>query len=454
MDGPDWSILVGDALAVLPTLASSSVHVCVSSPPYWGLRDYGTATWGGGDPACDHAAPDDAGATDKPTAGQRTHAGRHAGPECRRCGATRTDAQIGIERTPEAYVENLVAVFREVRRILHPTGTLWLNLADSYASSPPGCKGVSRSSRLAGIASGAYRDRLAAGCGTQSDKSRLPGIKQKDLIGIPWMVAFALRADGWYLRQEITWAKPAPMPESVRDRCTKASESVFLLAKSSRYYFDADAIAENAATPPGKVRRIGPAEQAGDRRDECRHTEGDGTRNKRSVWTIPSQMFSGSHYAVMPEALVEPCVLAGSSARGCCRLCRAPWRRVTERTKLRRRRPNDVTKRGGVPGTGNHCGNAVAGVATATTGWSPSCGCEAGEPAPCTVLDCFSGAGTVALVAVRHGRRAIGIELNSDYASLSRERLQKLDMPLFASANPAPPAPEPDLFAPNPGSPP
>jgi DNA modification methylase len=196
---PNWKIRQGDWIDVLRTMPDASVHCVVTSPPYWGLRDYGVV------------------------------------------------GQLGLERTPEEYVARMVEGFREVRRVLRNDGTLWLNLGDSYASTPPGNKtlGVSGSSTLHGVngESGRYRDTLSKSVQTKRS-TIVGGLKPKDLCGIPWMVAFALRADGWYLRQDIIWSKPNPMPESVRDRCTKAHEYIFLLSKSERYYYDQDAIAE------------------------------------------------------------------------------------------------------------------------------------------------------------------------------------------------------------------
>lgn len=335
--------LIGDNRATLPTIAAGSVHCVVTSPPYFGLRDYGVA------------------------------------------------GQLGNEGTVDEFVENLVGVFREVRRTLRDDGTLWLNLGDSYASG-------------------------------------------KDLLGIPWRVAFALQADGWTLRQDIIWHKPSPMPESVRDRCTKAHEYLFLLAKSPRYFYDADAVAEASVDPGVRSYQATGTKDASARSSPQMRTRVAGscgagaTRNRRSVWKIASQPFKGAHFATFPQRLVEPCILAGTSARGACPTCGAPWSRVTTRTKLTRERPNDHVK---VDGShGNSCANSVAGVAVATIGWAASCKCSPAEPVPCVVLDPFGGAGTVGLVAQRLGRDAILCELNPSYAELSRERIEKERLPL------------------------
>lgn len=252
-------ILCGDSLEVLKTLPDQSVNCCVTSPPYYALRDYGI------------------------------------------------DGQIGQEQTPEDYINNLVLLFREVRRVLRDDGTLWLNIGDSYNGSGKGAMGD-------GSAAGGGKQKTNKG--TQIGKFKktdVNGLKSKDLIGIPWMLAFALRADGWYLRQDIIWHKPNPMPESVTDRCTKAHEYMFLLSKSSKYYFDNEAI---------KV----PSKQDWGTRDRTKgkyHNEGTGLQphsgltksypmaNKRSVWSVTTKPYKGAHFAVFPPALIEPCIKAG-----------------------------------------------------------------------------------------------------------------------------------------------
>lgn len=321
-------IINADVLLGLSQIEDESVNCCVTSPPYWGLRDYGVA------------------------------------------------GQIGLEATPEAFVAKMVEVFRAVRRVLSNDGTLWLNLGDSYAG---------------GSAVGAHGQRRPA-----------TGLKAKDLVGIPWMVAFALRADGWYLRQEIIWAKQNPMPESVRDRCTKAHEHIFLLSKSDRYWFDADAIAERQVkgasgsefhTGKAGTHQMDRASQkprsAGNKKhkyvDQYEAEEGEQhrtkaglmrvadviweKRNKRSVWTIASQPFAEAHFATFPEALPENCIKAGCPSGG-------------------------------------------------------------------TVLDPFGGAGTTGLVADKLGRNAILIELNPEYAAMAERRITDA-CPLFANVTPA-----------------
>ncbi len=337
MGGGLIRLIEGDAREMLATLPDQSVNCCVTSPPYFGLRDYGVA------------------------------------------------GQMGLEETPEAFVAGMVAVFREVRRVLRDDGTLWLNIGDSYAGSwGAQGHGPSPSSAMSRHQIASHPNRVSRTGALRGD-----GIKAKDLIGIPWMLAFALRADGWYLRQEIIWHKPNPMPESVTDRCTKSHESLFLLSKSARYHYDADAIAEGLAEAsvarlaqdveqqqgservPGKTNGTMKAVGGGRKRGvPPRHAQYGGSsdqsgldaigrgglRNKRSVWSVPTQPFKEAHFATFPPALVEPCILAGCPVGG-------------------------------------------------------------------TVLDPFFGAGTTGLVADRLQRRCIGIELNPTYAEIARRRL-------------------------------
>lgn len=300
-----FSIITGDALATLSTLPAHHVQTIITSPPYYGLRDYGVA------------------------------------------------GQMGLEETPEEYVAALVALLREARRVLKDDGTLWLNLGDSYAGSGMG-GGNGTSSTLDST-------HHAERTGTQSVSLRNDGLPAKNLIGIPWRVAFALQADGWYLRQEIIWSKPNPMPESVKDRCTKSHEQIFLLTKNARYYFDADAIKE-----PAKWERWGNQTEhkkhpgtaghlAGKTKTELQAL-GGGKRNKRTVWTVTPKPFKGAHFATFPIDLIEPCVLAGCPVGG-------------------------------------------------------------------LVLDPFAGAGTTGLAANKHGRNFLGLELNPDYAEMARKRI-------------------------------
>ena len=303
------------------TKEGTTAQMCVTSPPYFGLRDYG-----------------------------------HEG-------------QIGLEQTPEGYIAAMVEVFRCVRDVLADDGTLWVNIGDSYNSI--GSVHAGRDDNQAGVGAGKrqWREGSARADGeVRSDGmsrrnrngTQAPGLKPKDLIGIPWMLAFALRADGWYLRQDIIWHKPNPMPESVRDRCTKAHEYIFLLSKSERYYFDNEAIKEPAKVSSEGI-RFGGKKYGGS--DDPKHATKSGNvskeydkANKRSVWSIATRPYKGAHFATFPPALIEPCILASS-------------------------RPKDV------------------------------------------VLDPFMGSGTTAQVALQHGRRFLGCELNEDYAALQEARI-------------------------------
>jgi len=304
-------IILGDCIAGMKTLPEGCIHTCITSPPYFGLRDYG-----GG------------------------------------------DEEIGQEDTVDGYVQKMVEVFREVRRILRDDGTLWLNLGDSYMSA----KNCAPPPQTVGGQRGMPSDFIPA------NRKDQKGLKTKDLIGIPWRVAFALQADGWYLRQDIIWNKPNPMPESVEDRCTKAHEYIFLLSKKSHYYYDHEAIKEPLA--PSSVSRlqqnideqVGSARaNGGEKTNGNMKAVGDlssGLKNKRSVWTVNSKGYKGAHFAVYPENLIEPCVLAGCPKDG-------------------------------------------------------------------TVFDPFTGSGTTAVVALKNGRNYIGTELNPEYVKIAEDRIKE-----------------------------
>jgi site-specific DNA-methyltransferase (cytosine-N4-specific) len=347
------SVLLVNADSTEIPLADRSVQCVVTSPPYYGLRDYGTARWVGGDPACDHLL--NRLSSDKSTL--------HPGPEvkkmqtgipyrsvCRKCGAVRVDRQIGVEETPEKYVERLVLVFREVARVLRDDGTLWLNLGDTFAGSGGAGGDYLQGGRRAGQPK--FRSNLVlergkrklSGPGNRWGGGNVPHsglLKPKDLIGIPWLVAFALQRDGWWLRSDIVWFKPNPMPESVGDRPTRCHEYLFLFSKSRRYYYDVDAIREphqedsykrqqravsthvkgqGMALVPGQpaqsINRPRPNIRGHHRPPMEAMDEGQGLhplgRNKRDVWEIPTFSYPGQHYATFPPRLVEPCIRAGS----------------------------------------------------------------------------------------------------------------------------------------------
>ncbi len=303
------TVLTGDAIEQLRTLPGESVQCCVTSPPYWGLRDYGTAEWEGGANGCDHAVRENPriesstlGGGKESTGHQREGFKHH----CPRCGAKRIDYQLGLEKTPEEYVDKMVAVFREVRRVLRKDGTLWLNLGDSYAGSGKGAWDNKDG--------GQKEVYIPDADSPQALLPKVPpGLKPKDLVGIPWRVAFALQADGWWLRSDIIWAKPNPMPESVTDRPTKSHEYLFLLTKRANYFYDAEAIKEKAEwlrwgeqTIGKNYRGIQPVDMdtLEDRREQG--------RNKRSVWTVATAPYPEAHFATYPPDLIKPCIMAGS----------------------------------------------------------------------------------------------------------------------------------------------
>lgn len=357
------TIYTGDSLAVLKTFPDESVNCFISSPPYFGHRDYGTDKWEGGNPMCEHRV------TNRPADNKNKKAIIHGvrpganASVCELCGATRVMTQIGLEQTPEQYVARLVAVFHEAQRVLRKDGTLWLNLGDSWASAK------SRYSSSPQTLSGKSRNEPTS---RNKPDLRHAGYADKQLLGIPWRVAFALQDDGWILRSDIIWGKKNPMPESVKDRVTKAHEYVFMFAKSGRYYFDGDAIREPAAYDGRKDTRLKKSEKytkgvvpgtsaqtmATDGAERwTKDDQGNYVRNKRSVWMLTSEPSTHAHYAAFPKKLIEPMILAGCPKDG-------------------------------------------------------------------IVLDPFMGSGTTALVARALGRHYVGIDLNPEYVALAQDRLR------------------------------
>jgi DNA modification methylase len=357
-------VIIGDNRQALKELPDASVQTVVTSPPYWGLRDYGTATWIGGDESCDHETPRSRGADIKADDKQGTSKGSRPNLQwdCK-CGAIREDNQIGLEQSPDDFIEQLCVVFDEVWRVLKDDGTIWVNLGDSYSAM--------RDSK-------ASPDSLRTGEGTRvgsaanrnPENLRKAGLKHKDLVGIPWRFAFAMQARGWYLRSDIIWHKPNPMPESVTDRPTKSHEYIFLMTKSSRYYYDHEAIKEPASDESMARMKRGVSDshknidgapgQTKHSMNQAREydpsRESAELRNKRTVWTISTKPYKEAHFATYPSDLIQPCILAGS---------------------------------------------------------------KEGD----TVLDPFSGSGTTGEVALKHGRNYIGLELNPDYAAISEKRI-------------------------------
>lgn len=484
------SIEVGDVFDVVPAMRPASAHCIVTSPPYWGLRDYQTATWAGGDPTCDHRASTPTrtanskasstleggkGNTHRSLVHKRSTAterrdghahpfrgGEHysdhkheptRGPDsCPRCGATRIDAQIGLEPTPEAYVERIVELWRHLKRVLRPDGVCWLNLGDTYATG-------AGTARRPG---GGQRGSAWQGPTTQPNRMPISGLQPKDLTGIPWRVALALQADGWILRSALPWVKRSAMPESVRDRPVNALEYVFQLVQSRRYYYDEVAV-RRASTWGGETKRPdgwashegahGPIHREGREKGAAATVEGgsrawrngdlffdsvassswgmisDAEGNPIALDVIP-EAFPQAHFATFPTALVDPLIRTGTSDRGCCPACGAQYKRVIDKGTAF----TSGSGRSGRDPSGKNGPNLQGGGATGdvrrgplplieTVGWAPTCECNAGEPIPCTVLDPFMGSGTTALVAALLGRDAVGVELSAEYSALARERI-------------------------------
>jgi DNA modification methylase len=360
-------IIVGDVRQTLAQLPAESCRTCVTSPPYWGLRDYGTGKWEGGDPNCDHAV----GRFTTPVSSFQTanHGSGtfQARKVCPKCGAVREDSQIGMEDTPDDYVASIVEVCRGVRRVLTGDGTLWLNIGDSYCTPHGG--GVNVEQAIGGDGNknrGQGRDGSNIEGGGCANRRPITGLKPKDLVGIPWRVAFALQADGWYLRSDIIWHKPNPMPESITDRPTKAHEYIFLLAKAKSYYYDLEAIREepkpgNGGKSAARNTKANDASGAEYRTMQYQSIKG---ANKRTVWSVNPSCFTNkeAHFATFPPELIKPCILAGSAK---------------------------------------------------------------GD----TVIDPFMGSGTTGVVAKQYGRHYIGCELNPAYAEMARKRISKQDEP-------------------------
>lgn len=390
---PFCDIHIGGCLDYLRTLPSDSVHCCVTSPPYWGLRDYGV------------------------------------------------DGQIGMEAIVQEYLAILVDVFREVRRVLRPDGTCWVNLGDAYANvGKSGLHVKGASSTLRGTPNHAHMH-----------SEKIPdGLKPKDLMMLPSRIALAMQADGWWLRSEIVWAKGVSfcpsysgsvMPDSCTDRPTCSHEKVFLLAKSAKYFYDAEAVREKAVSvphSPGNKRDNGRLTSSmGHVQDPGRSWASSGTRNLRNVWTINPRPYKEAHFATFPEQLVEPCVKAGTSVAGCCPECGAPWERVVERRGgLVAPTDRQIQASGGALAGGTKK-STLDGIPASrnTVGWRPTCSCGMDYTVPCVVLDPFMGSGTTGAVAIRQGRSFIGIELNPSYVDMALARIKSVGMALRPKGN-------------------
>ena len=412
VNDPDFTLYVGDALEVLREMPSDSAHCVVTSPPYWALRDYGV----------------------EPTAWPEVVYSPLPGfaltvpPET---------CALGLETDPYAFVAHLVAVFRELRRVIRPEATVWLNIGDCYASKARGSDRGWDASRLSNPVRLQKAQAASMRRTGERHRGKQHGLKSKDLAGIPWLLAFALRTDGWWLRGENIWDKANPMPESLTDRPARAHEQVFLLTKSDRVFYDYVAVRETAsgtANARGSKLSAPKAMQHPDARAGVKQNQSAmigfselvARRNLRSVWRVAAQPYRGAHFAVFPPSLIEPCILAGTSAHGCCSDCGAPWEPVNEKRSLGRHElPRDHPEYRPARYIGKHDetnGGGQRYLDVVTVGWTPTCSCAAAVK-PCVVLDPFMGAGTTALVARKHGRHAVGIERSPEYAEQVAERL-------------------------------
>ena len=428
----------GHVIGRLRQLAAGSVHMVVTSPPYWGLRDYkNPPTAWGGDEACAHEwGEQERGRRQDVLPSESSEAGRlgsndvqagqnDGGRLCRRCDAWL--GQLGLEPTPDLYVEHIVEVFREVRRVLRADGTLWLSLGDCFSHGGCGARDQERWPKQS------RNDHIPV------HAKKLFGLKPKDLVGIPWRAAFALQADGWWLRSDVVWHKRSPMPENVRDRPTRSHEFVFLLAKAERYYYDWFSVMEPDCGHHGSSNGYARPERLSfDGRGSDDPWVPGGGRHLRDVWTLSSSPYPDAHFAVFPESLVEPCVKAGTSERGCCTVCGAPWKRLVKRTRLLDGEPwPDATA---MRTTSISEPTSAQGVAhrritsrVTSEGWTATCGHAEADCCPATVLDPFAGSGTTGVVASRLGRSFVGIDLNPEYAQMARRRIEAA-APLFAWA--------------------
>lgn len=378
-----WQIITADARVALDELPEQSVHACITSPPYYGLRDYGH------------------------------------------------DDQIGLEDSPGEYIEHLVEVFAHVHRVLRDDGTLWLNLGDSYASKSRGSDRGWEASRLSNP--GTIQKMQAASLRRNGERHRgkHAGFKEKDLMGIPWLTAFALREWGWYLRQEVIWNKTAPMPESIRDRTTRSHEQIFMFSKRPQYFYDAEALREPdiAGHPQGnnykRPERLSYTDASGEVRGSEVGWEPGGGRNRRSVWTYNPEPYPDAHFAVMPTALATDMVLAATPPAACA-ACARPYEQTIDRERLLDGETpvegawatRDAPRR--MPANG--VGHGRISTVTRVDDWKPACSCNAGE-APAVVLDPFAGAGTTGIAAVTEKRHFVGVELVAEYADMARDRI-------------------------------
>lgn len=450
-------------------LAKESVHCVFTSPPYWGQRIYATARWAGGDPNCDHEAARKKTRFDYPlNEKQGSNKGsdlRIYKAECPTCGANQVDGQLGSESTPDEYVKQMVNVFREIRRVLRPDGVVWLNLGDSYATHHGSGKGYDHN----------FRDPLLSeeiGHTFNRPYGSSIGLKEKDLVGIPWMVAFALREDGWYLRRDNIWFKPNPMPESAKDRPGTTHEYIFQLTKSRQYFYDNEAVKVPAKFDgrkdtfyKGASKYKAKPEHSFQARKHPRWQETDGQllRELRSVWTVPTRGYKGAHYATFPAELVEMGLKAGISEFGCCSSCGSQWARIIKVGERERHNSEPQTVNSGRGKKADRTKHAPPPVRE-SAGWQPTCSCYDAKlsdicPLPRSarkayqrlasgdwilrarrqayryevdlsrpvVLDPFVGSGTTLIAARQLGAHGIGLDLSIQYLAADAQKRLELD---------------------------
>lgn len=479
---PDALLYLGDVRACLRRLPARSVHAVVTSPPYWGLRDYGTGQWDGGSADCDHFNVS-CGMSDKNTLGRPEQGGmtpqnaanvgrksQYAG-KCGKCGAKRTDMQIGMEPSPdcgthgqaqcgECFVCSMVGVFRGVHRVLRDDATAWINLGDSFASNSDG-----------------HRPGQGKVEGFGANRNGVPrcGLPAGNLVGIPWRVALALQADGWVLRSDVPWVKRSAMPEAVQNRPCKSIEYVFMLTKGD-HYFDMDAVRPAALNTGGgacfgKVLNGDTAAEAGsaNRRYE-RPTYTDRAFRNSDLWfqsvdgphgmvgvddeivglDVTTRGYKGAHFAVFPSGIVSPLILASTSEHGCCASCGDPYRRITSREVADKVSPRMFGKAGNADCDDQQRDVEHVYVETkrATIGWRKTCGCQTDTVAPCVVLDPFVGSGTSVSTALQLGRAGVGIDLSDTYlrenaiprieAAIAGDKLKKPTVAVPADVPPPP----------------
>ena len=454
-----YKVLQGDARKKLLEIPEKSIQCVVTSPPYWGLRDYGLepSMWGG-DLNCEHEwvkAPPRRNRKSTELVGENSKQATNKGAThdltetdiCYKCGAWL--GCLGLEPTPEIYINNLVEIFRGVRRVLRDDGVVWLNLGSSYAGSGKAGRNPEYQKRHVQFGQIERRERMGVPI-----PARSIGYKPKDLIPIPWMVAMALQQDGWYLRSGMPWVKRSAMPEPVRDRPARALEYFFLLSKSRKYFYDVEAVRMPGAIPAGTKAAKGSKERAGQDKVNARPPEYktySGTRHRRNTdWFFESlqaildgengamlhdendlpiavfcnpQPYPKAHFATYSPLLIAPMILAGASPRA-CEICGAPWERVVEKKKVLTQKTNTPNKEWEISG-GRPYGQR-ARLGTKTTGWQPTCKCENEGTGKCTVLDPFVGSGTTLGVAEVLGRNSIGIEPNPEYCKLIPERVTSI----------------------------